>query len=142
MPRRAPDVIAAYNGTGQRLKAPKDLDPAAAGVFAQLISALPAGFFETSDLPVIELYCRCVVGERLAYNEMMVATDLEVRGKWLREWTSLARQIGTAARRLRINPSGRGEIRSGTEQPATRSYYDQMEIAGKVFRDEDDNLSN
>lgn len=134
MPRRSPDFIAAHSGGGTRLRVPPDLGPAERAVFVQLIGSQPASRFDQSDYPALELYCRCVVAEKLAFNELNAATG-EDRGPRLREWAALARQVGVSARRLKINPAGRGETRASNEPAPATSAYAQMRIAETAFRD-------
>jgi hypothetical protein len=136
-PRRSPDYQVELAGKGERIKCPGDLDASAAFEFIRVVACMPPSWFEEADVPMVAAYARAIIGEKLASLELEAEPIIDGKASpWLAIWQARVRTVGVLARRLRLNPAGRGGTKTGNEPPEAASYYDRVQIAKGAFRDD------
>jgi hypothetical protein len=138
MPRRSASYAREVAGSGDRLRPPPDLGAAETFEFLRVVTSLPPSHFEPADVPMICAYARAVIGEKIADLELSAQPVLE-NGKvspWLSVWQGRVRALTTISRRLKVNPAGRSDVRTGHEAPPAVSAYDKVRLTEGAFRDD------
>jgi phage terminase small subunit len=122
---------------GKRLQPPDDLVGPEREVFRSVVASVEPSHFHNSDLPVLCVFVRAVVQERVASGEI-AATGYLIDGKLNPMVTILRdaqRVVGVYSRLLRLNPVARTPLPSKSE-PQSASYYDGMSLLEEAKRDD------
>jgi phage terminase small subunit len=117
-------------GVDRRLRAPDSLGDSARRAFIEIVASHAASHFKPSDLTVLCRYAELVaLAERSACElerDGVVLADGSL-SKWFTVHSTVTKQIGVLAGRLRIGPSSRQHQQSRkTVQPM--SFYDRMKL--------------
>ena len=130
MPR--PSAISqAYPGApGKRLQPPADLPEPEKQVFRRIVASVEASHFRESDLPVLLIFVRAVVQERVASGEI-AATGYVIDGKLSPMVTILRdaqRVVAVYSRLLRLNPVARVPNPAKAKEIEPISYYERQAL--------------
>jgi phage terminase small subunit len=124
-------------GVDRRLRAPDRLGDGAKRAFVQIISDHAASHFRPGDLPVLCRFCELIsLAERSACElerDGVVLPDGSL-SKWFTVHSTVTKQIGALAARLRIGPSSRTR-QAPKREPATLSYYQMQDLREARRRD-------
>jgi hypothetical protein len=126
MPRGAASDFGFSTPAQSRLQPPDDLNPLERQEFLDVVNGIPANHFQPCDTATLAQYARAVVAERRAAGELDAAPVVDNKpSPWLPIWLGQLRACTTLARRLSINPAGRGSA-PAPELPRV-SYYSRMQ---------------
>jgi hypothetical protein len=138
MPRQssaAAGFATGTNGTRMLLKPPEDLDQLERTEFANLILGAPPSHFLPSDVPLIAVYAKAIVAERVASGELAAAPVVsspngDRPSPWLAVWQARVRALTTLARMLSLSPGGRVPSKPA-EPDGPTSYYSRLALEAK-----------
>ena len=131
MPRRstASLSIAHLSPLPDRLQPPAELGAVEAEVFRATVAAIPQGHFAAEDLPLLCAYCRAIVLERRAAEELAAgAVAGNQPSPWLAIHGQMVRALSQLSVRLRIGPKSRAPSNNRRSAGSGRvpSSYDTM----------------
>ena len=132
MPRRstASLSIAHLSPLPGRLQPPPELGAIEAEVFRATVAAAPLGHFAAEDLPLLCAYCRAIVLERRAAEELAAGAVVgSAVSPWLAVHGQMVRALAQLSVRLRIGPKSRAPSntrRSAGSGKRTPSAYDAL----------------
>ncbi len=130
MPRKSSADIAFSTPIGSRIRPPDDLTGPERALFADLVTGCRADHFQSTDSPLLAVYCRACILEQTASSELAAVGYITDDGKpsgWLNVLAQATRIISTYSRMLRLNPAGR-QTTPAPEPPQGVSYYSRMDL--------------
>jgi hypothetical protein len=124
-------------GEWERLKPPAGLGELEKKAFFDLISSVPSGQFQQSDLPLICRWAELTVLAEQAAGELAAAGPVTADGRvspWFSVHERATKSLVALALRLRLGPQSRAN-KAPKVLVGELSYYDRM----RLEQDDDDN---
>lgn len=116
----------------ERLRPPADLDASERQIFLDIVGTTAADHFRPSDSLLLSAYCRAVVREREASEQLaqgVVSIDNKL-SSWVAVQAQALKQVLSLARLLKLTPLARrsNPSRPGKPQQQQQSYYERMRL--------------